>query len=311
MWDFFRIVSAEMVGANISDISEAGLMHALLEVVVVVALAGICGSVAAAVLPSIMELGGIMPFLRRAAAARTSVPLHRPHASEAPKKSRSLVSERTSASSVTTADSKAALLSSTPNRIVESQPVVNRPAATSAETPDATPVADDVPRPPAAGAPHVDIDAVLDEFCDEEDLMDEAFVTSIVGSPVGAVESRPVAPATAKSRPPAEKANPTKEDAELAKRMMKAFAVPDKKTSRHPPQRSHPNHAAHPMHPPPTVPHPKFEAVAAPKTVSGTKVTQPSAKKVAVDLDAVFDEFEMTEEALNDALLDAIVAPIK
>lgn len=279
MWDFFRLVSLDTVGTNnqVVAVHDASLFRVVLEIAVFIAIGGILGSAIAALLPSVVELGSISAFLRKRelASSRRLSHIYAP---------------------VSGPSSAGVLCEKTTNEAAK-EPPVEAPPADKSKT-ECTHVASsgDTQRQSltshAAAQPHVDIDAVLDEFCNEEELMDDAFVSSVLAptsSHRPATEHVPQASApTQTSVERRSKHASESHEADLAKKMMKGFAAAG---------------SSRPKHDPKTSGSEKVRTDAVPVVDKA-----PKAPPRAVDLDAVFDEMELTEEALNDALLDAVVS---
>ncbi|CUG83852.1 membrane-associated protein, putative [Bodo saltans] len=289
MFDFFQIVSVETLGGSdqILAVRHAGYFFVLIEVILALFVL-VVACVAVAVLPSISALGGVSVFLKKRQSTSVAI-RQRPAvaANEVPKSEPS-----------TPAAPKPEVVSPTVvpipvERTAPIEPAVHKPSPPLVVTPTtAAPAQKTTP-----SAPMVDLDAVFDEFCDEETLMDEAFVNSIIAP--AAESDKPQAPTTVKAATVAAQkaATPastsTREDSELAKKMMRGFAANNDSKKK--------VVAAAPAEERPTK---KYEDVVAPQAPAVAKKPMPQA---AVDLDAVFDELETTEEALNDALLDSIV----
>jgi hypothetical protein len=285
MLDFFRIVSVETVGTNqVIAVHHVGYVFVLIEVVLALAVV-IVACVAVAVLPSIGALGGVSAFLKK---RQLSAPVQRysPVGDDSPR----AAVEPGAAKPVDAAPTVPA----EPTRIAPTPAMGKLEEVKELRTPVA--VAPASPQKASSVAPPVDLDAVFDEFCDEETLMDEAFVSSIIAptteKAAAPITQKPVAAKQADLPPSA----PSREESELAKKMMRGFAACDERTKGNVASK-----AAESVDKAPK----RYEDAAAPVAPD---VVKKVAAPAAVDLDAVFDELETTEEALSDALLDTIVS---
>jgi hypothetical protein len=286
MLDFFRIVSVETAGTNqVIAVHHVGYVFVLIEVILALAVV-IVACVAAAVLPSISALGGVSAFLKK---RQLSAPVQR-YSSVSDDSPRAAAVEPGAAKPVDAAPAVPA----EPTRIPPTPAFENLEEVKELRTPAS--VAPASPQKASSVAPPVDLDAVFDEFRDEETLMDEAFVSSIIAPTTEKVAApiiqKPVATKQADLSPSA----PSREESELAKKMMRGFAARDERTKGNVASK-----AAESVDKAPK----RYEDAAAPVAPD---VVKKVAAPAAVDLDAVFDELETTEEALSDALLDTIVS---
>lgn len=282
--NFFRIVETQStaVGA-VTRVSELGLFSVAAELFAAVAF-GVALIVAVRILPSM--------FVKGVANVIHSSRLSTRHASPPPAsavKSAVVPSAVVNENDLAAESKKTPSLSQCPD--VASAPLKGTTAATT-QPPESSEVVSSSNM--AASPQHVDIDALLDQFCAEEELMDDAFVDSVVSR-----GSHHTAPSTAAEAPKpckqqsttsvAAERRTTKEasldvDPALARRMMRAFNDPKVGTAD---ASKNPN---------------------APSQSQQQPVGSVHIKSVHhhhVNLDDVFDEFQSTEELLDEALLDA------
>lgn len=218
--DFFQIVSSEAAGTARASVHEAQAIYVVFELLVMV---GVCVllAVVALIAPTAWELGSLSAVLHRMEVSKRQLP------------------QRSNAHAP--GDAPPSTKGATASVVA---PTVSPPTAAAQTTPSPAPVTTVAPATPAA-EPHklVDLDAVLDEFCDEEELMDDAFVTAIATQgPTHAATKHKAAVALAptehggggsktKAAPTTNKPAADDVDAELAKRMMRGFKP--KQTTHH------------------------------------------------------------------------------
>lgn len=303
--DFFRIIAPS--GGHTGDIDILGVEAVVVEIVEIVAVSLVLMLVMR-LLPEAVAKYGWWGLLKRLGSC-----------SARPKTTTNRVS--------------ASLASGAPRE--ETKKVTAAESATSQGVPSPTPAVTSVSEPSttkATGsnvATDVNLDSLLDEFYDEEDLMDDAFISTLSGTaksadaPVETLTVGSTAPAQNAMSPPTPAASAPNQstsdvDAALAKKMMRCFQPPSSKTSKAKVSEVSSNAALKEAPTSQAKPSAVMEAPAQPAKPSAPKEVAPvraqptkpvlAANDHDVDLDDVFDELQTTDEALQEALLDATLA---